>query len=138
MSKIVEQARKIKQEILRNITNSEDKTLAIAVSDYYDVWANGDYKVGAVRLHPQTGAPYECITAHDSSINTDWTIDTPALWKPYHSRTKEFALPWVPPTGAHDMYKTGEFMIFTDGEIYECVSDTNYNPSEYAAAWKLV
>lgn len=47
------------------------------------------------------------------------------------------ALPWTAPTGAHDMYKTGEYMIY-DGKIYLCKSDTAYSPSDYAAAWEEV
>ena len=41
-----------------------------------------------------------------------------------------------PPTGAHDMYKTGEYMIWTDGNTYKCIQDTNFSPEEYAQAWE--
>lgn len=27
-------------------------------------------------------------------------------------------------------------MIYTDGNIYKCVSNTVYSPEEYAAAWE--
>ena len=46
-------------------------------------------------------------------------------------------MPFVQPTGAHDMYRTGEYMEL-NGDVYRCVSDTAYGPSEYAAAWELV
>lgn len=36
-----------------------------------------------------------------------------------------------------DMYLTGEFMIYTDGNIYKCLSDTVYSPEEYAAHWQI-
>lgn len=42
------------------------------------------------------------------------------------------------PTGAHDMYKVGECMIWTDGEVYKCLSDTAYSPEEYAQDWEVV
>ena len=34
------------------------------------------------------------------------------------------------------MYKKGEWMIWTDGSLYECLSDTTYSPVDYAAAWQ--
>lgn len=37
-----------------------------------------------------------------------------------------------PETGAHDMYKAGEYMIWTDGIIKKCLRDTNFSPTEYA------
>ena len=78
----------------------------------------------------------ECMTAYDGSVQQDWTIDNRALWKPWHSRKKEYALPWEQPTGAHDMYKTGEYMIWTDGITYHCNEDTNFSPEEYPQAWE--
>ena len=39
--------------------------------------------------------------------------------------------------GAHDMYKSGEYMIWTDGNTYKCISDTNFSPVEYAQAWEI-
>lgn len=39
-------------------------------------------------------------------------------------------------TAGADMYHTGEYMIWTDGEFYKCISDTVYSPEEYAAAWE--
>ena len=62
----------------------------------------------------------------DGTVQQDWTIDTPSLWKPWHSRKPEYALPWEQPTGAHDMYKAGEYMIWTDGTVKKCIQDTNF------------
>lgn len=115
----------------------EDKTLGIAFSFAFEVWKNGIYKTGDVRLDPETGNPCECIQDHDSIKNTNWTIKERTLWKPWHSRSPEFALQWEKPTGAHDIYKTGEYMIYTDGKIYLCKQDTNFSPEEYAQAWQL-
>lgn len=118
------------------LDGNEDKTLAIACMAMFEPWTKGAYIVGDVRTNPTTGYPYECILDHDSTNNPTWDISVRTLWKPYHSRKKEFALPWEQPTGVHDMYKSGEYMIWTDGEIYLCKSDTNYNPSEYGQAWE--
>lgn len=116
---------------------SEDKTIAIACMSFFDVWTNGVYKVGDVRTDPNTLYPYECIQAHDSTVNTTWDITVRTLWKPYHSTKKEYALPFEAPTGAHDMYKAGEYCVIED-KIYKCVQDTNYSPNDYAQAWEVV
>ena len=120
------------------LDGNEDKTLAIACMAMFEPWTKGAYEVGDIRTSPTTGYPYECILDHDSTLNPTWDISVRTLWKPYHSRKKEFALPWEQPTGSHDMYKVGEYMIWTDGEIYLCKLDTNYNPSEYAQVWEVV
>lgn len=80
--------------------------------------------------------PYECLIDHDSTANPDWDISVRTLWKPYHSRDPKWALPWIQPTGAHDMYKAGEYMVWTDGTIWHCLEGTNFNPEEYPQAWE--
>lgn len=98
-------------------------------------WKEGAYVVGDVRMYQ--GAPYKCVQAHDSTGNPDWTPEkTPALWMQYHGTSRETARAWVAPSGAHDMYRSGEWMIWTDGSAYECLSDTVYSPDQYAQAWK--
>ena len=100
-------------------------------------WAPGAYAVGDVRVYG--GVPYRCVQAHDSSANPGWTPDaTPALWMQYHSTTPETARPWVAPAGAHDIYRAGEYMIWTDGQMYKCLQNTNFSPVEYARAWEAV
>lgn len=123
--------------LMADIAESDDKTEGIACRGLIPVYEqNHAYSVGDVRLHPITGTPKECMTAYDGSVQQDWTIDTATLWKPWHSRKKEYALPWEAPTGAHDMYKSGEYMIWTDGSIKKCIQDTNFSPTEYAHAWE--
>ena len=95
-----------------------------------------DEEAGEVALHPDTGYPKECMTNYDGAIQTDWTIDTASLWKPWHSTDPDYALPFEHPTGAHDIYKAGEYMIWTDGDIKKCIQDTSYSPDEYAQAWE--
>lgn len=124
------------QAVIEKITASEDKTLGIQCMALFEVWTPENYSVGDVRTDPKTGYPYECITAHDSASNPDWTIENRTLWKPWHSRSADYALPWVQPTGAHDMYHSGEYMIWTDKKVKKCVLDTNFSPDEYPAAWE--
>lgn len=100
-------------------------------------WTPGSYVVGDVRVYD--GIPYRCVQAHDSSANPAWTPDaTPALWMQYHGTTPETARPWVAPAGAHDVYRAGEYMIWTDGQMYKCLQNTNFSPVEYARAWEVV
>lgn len=98
-------------------------------------WKEGAYVVGDVRMYQ--GAPYKCVQAHDSTSNPGWTPEaTPALWMQYHGTTPESARPWIAPTGAHDMYKAGEYMIWTDGRIKKAKMDTTYSPADYPQAWE--
>lgn len=99
-------------------------------------WKPDTYIIGDVRNYHNV--PYKCVQAHDSTANADWTPEaTPALWMQYHGTTLESARTWVAPTGAQDMYKAGEYMIYTDGKTYKCLSDTTYSPTDYAQAWEV-
>ena len=100
-------------------------------------WQPNTYSVGDVRVYENI--PYKCVQAHDSTGNDAWNPPaTPALWMQYHGTTPESARPWIAPTGAHDMYKAGEYMIWTDGNIYQCLIDTVYSPTDYSQAWTKV
>ena len=125
------------QAIIEKIKFSEDKTLGIQCMAPFPAYVQGkQHDSGEVATHPETGYPYECMTAYDGTVQQDWTIDNRTLWKPWHSRKPEYALPYEAPTGAHDMYKAGEYMIWTDGSVKKCVQDTNFSPEEYPADWE--
>ena len=125
------------QAVLAEIAESEDKTLGIQCMALFPTYEqNKQHDAGEVATSPQTGYPYECMTAYDGTVQQDWTIDNRTLWKPWHSRKKEYALPWEAPTGAHDMYHAGEYMIWTDGTVKKCIQDTNFSPDEYPDAWE--
>ena len=123
--------------IAERLAQSEDKTLGIRCMALFPAWVPGSYAAGDVRTDPATGYPYECITAHDSAADPTRTIAVRALWVPWHSRAAEYALPWEQPTGAHDMYHEGEYMIWTDDAVWRCVQDTNFSPEEYPEAWEV-
>lgn len=115
----------------------EDDDERIKVSGLYDDWSAGKYSVGDIRN--ANGQTWECYQAHDNAVYPDITPDNTAwytFWRPLHGKTPETARPWVAPQGAHDMYHTGEYMIYTDGKLYKCLSDTNFSPTEYAQAWE--
>lgn len=101
------------------------------------VWKTGKHTAGEVY---STGVQiWECIQGYDNAVYPDISPMGPAwgtFHKPYHGTTRETALPYVAPTGAHDMYLAGEYMIWTDGAVKLCKQNTAYNPDEYAAAWE--
>lgn len=131
--------RYVRVKLITELSTTEDKTEGIACRGLIPAYQQNKYHaVGEIARHPETGSPKECILAYDGSVQPDWTIDTATLWKPWHSRKPEYALPWVQPTGAHDMYKAGEYMIWTDGTVKKCIQDTNFSPAEYPQAWEEV
>ena len=102
------------------------------------VWEPGKHTAGEVY---STGEQiWQCIQDYDNAVYPDIMPLNPAwntFHKPYHGTIKETALPWVAPTGAHDMYLSGEYMLWTDGMIYKCLSSTAYSPEEYGGAWEV-
>lgn len=127
------------KSLIKDAVAGKDKTLGIACMAFFPVYVqNKQHDSGEVATHPETGYPYECMTAYDGTVQQDWTIDNRALWKPWHSRSAEYALPWEAPTGAHDMYKAGEYMIWTDKHVYECLTDTDWGPDVLPGNWRLV
>lgn len=100
-------------------------------------WQPGNHEKG--EAYNANGQTWECYQAYNNAINPDITPGNPAWYtfnRPLHGKSPETARPWVAPQGAHDMYHTGEYMIYTDGALYKCLSDTNFSPDEYAAAWE--
>lgn len=116
---------------------ADDKTIVeIAVGfPYYK--QDMVHQVGEICRDPDTEQPKKCVTEYDGSVQTDWTIKTGTLWYAYHGISKETAYQYVPPTGAHDIYKAGEFMTFTDGQIYKCLADTSYSPADLPDSWEV-
>lgn len=127
------------QAVLTQIAESEDKTLGIACMALFPTYEqNKQHEVREVATHPKTGYPYECMTAYDGTVQQDWTIDNRALWKPWHSRSAEYALPWEAPTAAHDMYHAGEYMIWSDGTVRRCKADADRGPDVLPDHWEMV
>ncbi len=122
--------------LITELVKGKPPDLVICTSEFILPWTEGEYALGDVRLWD--GQPRKCCQAHDSTGNPTWTPETASLWSPYHAQNADYALPWVQPTGAHDMYKTGESMIWTDGAVHLCKQDTVFSPLEYAAAWEIL
>ena len=97
-------------------------------------WKPAAYIAGDVRMYE--GDPYKCVQAHDSTLNPAWNPTVESLWMQYHGTTKETARPFKRPQGSHDVYRTGEYMIWTNGAIMRAKIDTAYSPDEYPQAWE--
>lgn len=111
----------------------------LQISGIYDVWAPGSYAVGDIRNHD--GQTWECFQAHDNATYPDIKPDSAAwftFWRPLHGKSPETARPFVPVQSAHDMYRAGEYMVWTDGSIKRATQDTSYSPADYAPAWENV
>ena len=90
-----------------------------------------------IRIHG--GIPYRCAQTHTHHGEIDWEPGAaPSLWVQYHGTSLESARPFIQPTGAHDMYKTGEYAVFDGGVIKRAKMNTAYNPTEYGQAWEDV
>lgn len=128
--------------MLPSVQSSMGADDTITVAALYNEWTEGSYKVGDIRLawYGGTHQPWKCRQEHDTTTYPDIAPDGSAwrtFWIPFHGATPETAQDWIAPSGAHDQYETGEYMIWTDGNTYLCKQATVYTPEEYAQAWKL-
>ena len=109
----------------------------IMCSALYDEWEPGKHVVGDV--FNVGGEPWECFQNYDNAVNPD-IVPGNAAWftfnKPYHGTTRETAREFVHPTGAHDIYKKGEWAV-QDGKFTKANQDTAYSLAEYPQAWDV-
>lgn len=126
--------------------DNRDDDVLIQLLDLMDEWrlyqeegenVPSNYTRGQSRKHE--GHPYTCIQSHstDGDANRAPNI-AQALWAVYHAKSAQYALPWAAPTHAEDIYKTGEFMIWTDEAIYECLENTDRAPDVLPNKWRKV
>lgn len=130
---------------VRTLSDDDEK---LHVSVLYEDWVEGKYEVGDIYNTHSSGTlgseweqTWECFQAYDNATYPD-IVPGNAAWytfnRPLHGKSVETARPFVPVQGAHDMYRAGEYMVFTDGKIYRCKQDTNFSPTDYAKAWEVV
>lgn len=115
----------------------DDDDKRIRASGLYEDWQPGSHAAG--EIYNASDQTWECYQAYDNAVYPDIAPGNAAWFtfnRPLHGKAPETARPWVAPTHSMDIYQTGEYMIWTDGDIYRCVSATNFSPSEYAAAWE--
>ena len=115
-----------------------DEDVRIRASALYPDWSAGAHAAG--ESCNAGGQTWECYQAHDNAVYPDIAPGNAAwytFWRPLHGKSTSTARAWVQPTGAHDIYRAGEYMIWTDGKVYKCLSDTAYSPGEYGQAWEV-
>lgn len=107
----------------------------IMCSALYDEWKPGKHVAGDI--FSVDGDIWECFQNYDNAVYPD-IVPGNAAWftfnRPYHGTSRETARNFVHPTGAHDIYKKGEWAV-QGGKFTECLSDTSYSLEEYPAAW---
>ena len=126
--------------MIQTVDLTADQTIGLSV--LYPEWSLGTYKTGDIRLatYGRTHQPWKCRQEHDTTTYPDITPDGSAwrtFWIPFHGTTPETAQDWIAPSGAHDQYEAGEYMVWTGGNTYRCKQATVYTPEEYAKAWDL-
>lgn len=107
----------------------------IMCSALYDEWQEGKHVTGDVFC--VGGEPWECFQNYDNAVYPDIKPGNSAWYtfnRPFHGTSRETARNFVHPTGAHDVYKAGEWAV-QGGKFTECLSDTSYSLEEYSAAW---
>ena len=134
----------------RSIQNSVDEAIKgtdktsplylLKTAGLYPEWKAGEYNVGDIVNY--AGQTWKCIQAHNNNTYPDIIPSNEqtwhTFWAPLHGTTLDTARPWCKPLfGTTDMYHTGEYMIYTDGNVYKCISDTAFSPEEYAGAWEI-
>ena len=125
--------------ILLNTIKPENDTQKLELSGLYPVWVEGNHPSGDICN--ARGQTWECYQSHDTATYPDITPDNPAwytFWRSLHGTSPETARPFVPVQGSHDIYHSGEYAIWEDGNVYRCRQDTNFSPGEYPQAWEVV
>lgn len=125
------------RSIIESAVQGLGRDTAIETIILHPKWAEGSYKAGHAVQHQSN--LWKCLQNHDSTGNPAWCPGSaPSLWGAWHARAAALALPWVAPTGAHDAYQAGEFMVWTDGAIYKCLADaTVWGPDVVLGAWEV-
>lgn len=104
--------------------------------DLFDEWSGESipYKKGDYVTY--NGKVYKVLQSHSSQ--TDWTPDAAVslfVLRPEHKTDYD---EFVQPTGAHDVYSTGDKVTYK-GQKYMSIIDNNaWSPDAYPAGWKLV
>lgn len=128
--------------VLKKIINANNlsKDQKKEIEEKYPNWQPSiQYSAGSVINY--NGKQYEILSDHTSQAT--WLPDqTPSLYKELKSDKladgTEVIKDWVQPTGAHDVYNTGDKVAF-EGKVYRSLIDSNtFSPSAYPGGWEEV
>lgn len=126
-----------RQVLMGNNIETDDQKLR--ANGLYDDWVEGNHAKG--EIYNADGQTWECYMPYDNAAYPD-VVPGSAAWstfnRPLHGRTRETAQPWVRPTHSMDIYRYGEWMIWTDGFHCRCIAEngTNFGPDEYPGGWE--
>lgn len=125
------------RKIIETAVQGLDRETAIEAIDLHLKWMEGYYETGYTVQYQNN--LWKCLQNHDSTGNPTWSPGSaPSLWTAWHATEASLALPWVAPTGAHDAYQAGEFMIWTDGKTYKCLVDAMvWGPDTMPDSWEM-
>lgn len=125
-----------KQQLAGKAIETDDQR--IRASGLYGDWTPGAHKAGEIcNAGEQT---WECYADYDNAVYPDIRPGSSAWFtfnRPLHGTSRETARPWVKPTHSMDIYRKGEWMVWTDEWLYECIAEngTNFSPEEYPGGW---
>lgn len=129
---------------VKSYLRTQTNDTLIALANLIPYWEeDGTYTKGdPVKVaNGESYSLYTAIQSHEAlnDPNRAPTI-APALWAVYHAKAAQYALPWVAPTHAEDIYRQGEFMIWPDanGNVYECLQDTDRAPDVLPGRWRKI
>jgi hypothetical protein len=123
-----------------SLTSTEMVDNMVLLPDYAPAGPAGDYQHPLGECCTYDGQPWRCCQAYNAKNNPDIVPGSAAAhWVQFHTTDPTKALPFVPPTGAHNVYMDGECMLYIDGQVYRSTMDNNaYSPDEYAKGWEVV
>lgn len=123
--------------LMQTLMINQTAAVVLPMMPFMEEWREGKWAAGVSLLY--LGLPYKVLQTHDSQGNPGWNPEQAlSLFAPWHGISMETAQPWKKPTGAHDIYKANEYMVFTDGRTFRCLQDTAYSPTEYPKAWNAM
>lgn len=126
-----------RKAVKKSVSNATTDTAKIEVEPFFPKWKSGEYTKG--ECYTANGQVWECYQSYDNSVYPDINPEN-SSWntfnRPLHGESVETAKEFVHPTGTHDIYKKGEYMVWTDGCIYKSIMDNAYSPAEYSQAWQ--
>ena len=123
--------------LMQTLMINQPAAVVLPLMPFMEEWREGKWTAGVSLLY--LGLPYKVLQTHDSQGNPGWNPEQAvSLFAPWHGISLETAQPWKKPTGAHDMYRANEYMVFTDSRTHYCLQDTAYSPTEYPQAWSAM
>lgn len=131
------------KQVTRKLIKLDDLT-AEEVADLVEIYPKyeADKEVAKDYVFSYEGKLYRVVQSH--TTNSAWIPgEVAALYveiaPPSTENGTEIIPNWVQPTGAHDAYKLGDKMKFTDGKIYKSKIEGNVHaPDVYPDGWELV